>query len=268
MDAAARQDLGIALLDDLVAEGAETLTSEDVRLRLDLSPSAASNLLGRLTRDGFLERVRPGRYAIRGLGVMGTPAAAENLAVAVAAAFGAVPHRIGYRSALDELDLLTHPSRTVQVAAVKRVRLREFSGRTLRVIVEPANKIGVGAIRRGPSWLSSLERALLDAARRPELVGGTAVLVEAIATASPKIDPARLSEYAAALDWGSALRRIGSIADRLEIKGLAGRLEPIATPTADLDLEPKGEKEWSSRDRRWWVRWNRDVDELRAVIDR
>lgn len=261
-----RQDRGIALLDELIAEGSTTLTAEQARTRLGISSQAASNVLRRLVDAGLLERLRPGSYAIRNLGVLGTRTAAEDLAIAVAAALPGIRHRIGYRSALDELGLLTHPARTIQVAVARRVRMESLSGRALRTIIEPASAVHVGAERDGPSWISSPERALLDAAARPELVGGAAVIAEALETAAPKIDPVRMMDLAQKLDWGPALRRIGSIADRLEIGALASSLQPLRIPSADLDLEPKHRRKSLWRDSKWWVRWDREPDELRNSL--
>ncbi len=261
------QDRGLALIDEMLAEGASTIRAEDVRSRLEISPQAASNLLRRLADAGLLERVRPGSYAIRGLGVLGTTSASERLAVAVAAAVPGITHRIGYRSALDELGLLVHPARTVQVAVIRQVRKSSISGRPLRTIIEAPRKIHKGAQRDGPSWISTLERALLDAAARPRLVGGIGVLAEALDTASSKIDPIRLTQLADELTWGAPLRRIGSIVDRLEIEGLSSQLIPLAPPSADIELEPQGPETTRWRDTRWWVRWNYEPHELENVIE-
>jgi predicted transcriptional regulator of viral defense system len=203
---------------------------------------------------------------VRPLGLLGTSAASDDLADAVGVAFSGLEHRIAYRSALDELELLTHPARTIQVAARRRVRLRPLSGRPIKVVVEPLDALMVGAVPCGRSFVSNTERALLDAARRPEIVGRAPTLAEALAVAGPRVDIDRLTEYAGTLGWPSALRRLGSLSDRLEIPGLAGRLEPLSSPTADLDLEPgaTGESVW--RDKRWWVRWHRDAAELEAVL--
>jgi predicted transcriptional regulator of viral defense system len=261
------QDRGISLLDDLVAEGSMTVTAEQARTRLGVSPQAASNVLRRLVDAGLLERLSSGNYAIRNLGVLGTRAAAEDLAIAVAAALPTVEHRIGYRSALDELGLLTHPARTIQIAVARRVRIASLSGRPLRTVLEPASKVHLGAERDGPSWISSLERALLDAAARPDLAGGASVLAEALEAAASRIDPVRLTHLAKELGWGPALRRIGSLADQLQIPGLCLRLAPLRAPTADLDLEPTskgGKSVW--RDSRWWVRWHLEPNELRESL--
>ena len=257
---------GLRLLDELVSVGLTQFTSADVASRLGRSPAATGNLLSRLVRDGLLDRVRRGHYAIRQLGTLGTVAAAENVLLAVSAGFAHVPHRVAYRTALDQLDLLAHPSRTIQVALAKPTRSETLSGRRLAVVQESDAALGVGAKRQDGVCISDLERALLDAAARPDLVGGASVLAEAIAAASSKgVDAGRLMTYARALSWGPALRRIGSIADTLKIAGLAERLEPLAKPTSDIDLEP-GHETSSYRDSKWWVRWDQPPSELQNVV--
>jgi predicted transcriptional regulator of viral defense system len=257
---------GLKLLDELVAEGLMQFTSADAAKRLDRSPAATGNLLARLMRDGLLDRVRRGHYAIRQLGTLGTAAAAENVLLAVAAGLGEVPHRVGYRTALDQLDLLAHPSRSIQVALTKPTRSETLSGRRLTTVQESHAALRVGARKQQGVFISDLERALLDAAARPQLVGGAAVLAEAItAAASRGIDAMRLMSYARALSWGPALRRIGSIADTLNIDPLADRLHALTQPTSDIDLEP-GQESSPYRDSKWWVRWGQPPSELENVV--
>ena len=260
------QNAALVLVDDLTAEGKSHFTFADAVRRARRSPSATANLLRRMAAAGLIDRVRRGHYVVRQLGLLGTRAAAEDVATAVAAAFSGRPHRIAYRTALDELDLIAHPSRTIQVATTGRMRVRNLSGRPLRTIAEQRTAIAVGSVRRGSSWISGLERALLDAAARPRLVGGAGVLAEAVASAGSRVDPARLVHYVAQLGWEAALRRIGSVSDALGIDGLAGRLEARRPPSADLDLEPgmDGASVW--RDSRWRVRWAQSRDELANVV--
>ncbi len=137
------RDRGLRLVDDAVAQGSTTLTSSAVRQRLGLTPQGTSNLLRRLTEEGILERIRPGSYAIRGFGMLGTHAAAESLPVAVAAAFGSTLHRIGYRSALDELELLTHPAN-----CPGGVRTPRAYSVTLRSTAQDGDRAGA----RDPHW--------------------------------------------------------------------------------------------------------------------
>jgi predicted transcriptional regulator of viral defense system len=260
-----RLSTGLRLLDELVSDGLAQFTAADAAMRLGRSPAATGNLLRRLVRDGLLDRVRRGHYAIRQIGTLGTDAAAESVLLAVSAGFAHVPHRVAYRTALDQLDLLAHPSRTIQVALSKPTRSETLSRRPLTVVQESEAALGVGARRQDGVFISDLERSLLDAAARPELVGGAAILAEALGAAASKVDVDQLTRYARELSWGPALRRIGSLADTLRIVGLANRLEPLAKPTSDIDLEP-GNDTSSYRDAKWWVRWEHPPAELQNVV--
>src|ERR1041384_2388077 len=109
-------EAGLQLLNKLAAEGQLQFTAQQAEARLARSPTSTSNLLRRLVRDGLIERVRRGCYAIRHPGMLGTAVAAEDVLLAVAAGFPDTAHRVAYRSALDHLELLVHPSRVIQVA--------------------------------------------------------------------------------------------------------------------------------------------------------
>lgn len=258
--------LGLSLANELIAEERLTFTFEELVQRLGKSKTATANLLKRMEKAGLIDRVRRGRYAVRQLGVLGTSAAAEDVALSVGAALHGLLHRIAYRSALYEHDLVTHPAREIQVAAVRRVRTRMLSGRRLTVVVEPLEKLDVGRIPRGISYISDLHRAVLDAGHRPRLVGGAEVLAEALAAAVRSLDVEILVDYAGRLGYAAALRRLGSLADTLTLRPLAGLLEPIKPISADLDLEPGADEATVWRDKRWRVRWPRSVDEMHAVI--
>jgi predicted transcriptional regulator of viral defense system len=242
-------------LDDRLASGRTTLTSKELREELNLSPRAASNLLTRWRHAGLVDRVARGRYAIRQIGLLGTRASSEDVALAVAALVEGRQHRIACHSALDFHGLLTRPVRTVQIASPHRFASATISGRPLRVIFERPDTVSLGAEPAGhEAAVSNLERALLDAASRPDLVGGYFPLAEALAGSSP--DPSQLLDLAAQLNAGPGLRRIGSLADRLDLGDLAGRLRPLSPPEWDLHLDP-GLKEAHDafRDGHWRIRW-------------
>lgn len=258
----------LRLVDDLVADGKTRFTFAEAVPRTGRSPSATANLLRRMVNAGLVDRVSRGHYVVRQFGVLGTRAAAEDLAVAVAAAFSGQTHRMAYRTALDEHGLITHPARTVYVATPRRTRIHSLSGRPLQAVMEPESAIRVGTEARGPSWVSSLERALLDAAARPKLVGGAPVLAEAMVSAGEDVDAERVTDLARLLGWAAALRRLGSIADALDVEGLAGSLQPLKPPSADLDLEPGLDAARLWRDPRWRVRWAFTLEDLANVARR
>jgi len=84
----------LRLVDDLVADGKTHFTFDEAQQRFGQSPSATGNLLRRMLTAGLIDRVRRGHYVIRQLGVLGTPSVAEEVALAVGAAFAGIPHRM------------------------------------------------------------------------------------------------------------------------------------------------------------------------------
>ena len=254
----------LELLNDVASGGGDTLTAAEVRERLGLSPQAASNLLARAVRDGLLDRVASGTYVLRPIGLLGTRAASEDVALAVAAKFGDEPHRIVYRSALGHHGLLVHPTRAVQVALPRRVKVTRLSGRRLETFIEPAAIIGIGAEPAGRgAAVSSIERALLECADRPRVAGGWSVLAEALGAAS--WDPGRLATLAEELAMGPALRRIGSLAEQLG-QANAAVLRPPPAQAREVALDPQGEPDDPWLDRRWRVRWPVNAGRARDLV--
>ncbi len=255
----------LAILDDLAAEGVEVFASAELRARLGVSPQATSNLLRQLTHAGLVDRAARGHYALRPLGRLGTSAAAEDVALAVGALVAGEPHRLAYRSALDYNDLLTHPARTIQVAAPRRIQVRRLSARRLQIVHEHLDTVRLGAepVAAG-AWVSGHARALLDAAARPDLAGGAATLAEAL-HARPA-DPAQLHELAGELHANAALRRLGSLADTLEIHWLASTLERPG-PGGDIWLEPHAKRHRAWRDSKWGVIYSQPPQELASHFD-
>lgn len=242
-------------LDDRLAVGKTTLTSRELREELGISPRAASNLLARWSKAGLVDRVARGRYAIRQIGLLGTRALSEDVSLAVAALVEGRPHRISHHSALDFHGLLMRPVRTVQISSPHRFSNASISGHPLQAVFERADTVGLGAEPAGNgAVVSNLERTLLDAAARPDLVGGYFPLVEALSSSKARAD--RLLDLAIQLGTGPAIRRLGSLADQLKIGDLAGKLSPLAPPQWDLDLDPEL-KEMSAgfRDETWHIRW-------------
>jgi len=255
------------LLDDLAAAGKEAFTTADVEQLGELSPQAASNMLTRLVGLGLVDRVARGRYVLRPFGALGTRAAAEDIALAVGAVFSRRSHRIAYRSALELHGLLEHPSRSIVLAVGSRPSLRELSGRRVRFVLERPGRIEVGAIPAGHgARVSSVERAILESAARPALAGGIEVVAAALARA--QMDPAELDHIARQLGARSALHRLGSIAETLELDPLKAQLDPLSSVGRVIQLDPEAGNDDGWLDTRWGVEWPFSADELAEVVRR
>lgn len=259
-----RQDV-LNLLDELAATERSRITTAEVREHLAMSDQSASNLMKRLVDAGLLDRVARGSYSPRPLGELGTRAASQDIAIAVAAVFAEEPHRIGFRSALDHHGLLAHPARTIQVAMPRRVKLTRISGRRLQAIHEPAETIAVGSEQAGAgARVSTVERTLLESATRPSLVGGWTVLASALTQAN--LDPLKLIGLARDLDADLALRRIASLSEALRLDRVAESITPPAEDASLLALDPRAPAENPWTDRRWRVRWPVSQREGRELI--
>jgi predicted transcriptional regulator of viral defense system len=259
-----RQDV-IHLLDDLAAEERSRITTAEVRDRLEISEQAASNLMTRLVRAGFLDRVTRGVFAPRPLGRLGTRVASEDIALAVGAAFSGEPHRLAFHSALDHHGLLTHPARTVQVALPRRVKLTRLSGRRLQPIHEALETVGTGTEDAGHgAVVSTVERALIEIAARPALAGGWSTLATALDHADA--DPQKLTALAEQLDAGIALRRVGSLAATHGLEELHAGLQPPAPDAPLVSLDPRAPLEEAWIDMRWRVRWPTSTRHARELV--
>lgn len=231
----------LEFLDRFVAAGRSTFTTAEASEALGLSRQATVNLLGRLVTDGLIERVSRGHYAIRPIGRLGTSAAAEETALAVGAAFASRRHRIAYRSALAQHGLILHPTRAIQVACVDHVRISELSGRPLRVVKELPTIVDVGSIDAGHgARVSDIERALLDAARRTDLIGGLDVASEALEQSASDLDIQVLRTHAQQIGAIPALRRLASIARVRGLDDLAQKmLRGTTIPKSPVPADPK-----------------------------
>lgn len=255
----------IDLIDTLVLEGRNEFTFADANALLGGSSAATANTLRRLGEAGWLDRLTRGKYSIRPLGSLGTSAATDNLTGAVGAAFEGREHRVAYLSALDELGLLSHPVRRVNVACTQQVRFSHVSRRPLRVVIERPETIHLEAEVAATSWRSSLERSLFESALRLDLVGGVDRLAEALAAGAHEAEPKRITRLAAAFGarGRAAERRLASLATALD---LPLGLDPVVeSRQSRIRLDPR-ETNVTWTDDRFRVDWYTAAEELRAVI--
>jgi predicted transcriptional regulator of viral defense system len=255
----------LELIDTLLSEGRDEFTFEDAKAHLGVSPEATANALARLSKNGLVDKLARGHYAIRPFGALGTSAATEDLGFAVGAAFEGREHRIAYLSALSELGVLSHPVRTIYVACTERVRFSTLSRRPLRLVAEKPETIHLEAEAVKNSWRSSLERALFECALRVDLVGSVERLAQAVASGSRDADSARIARLATAFGTRgqAAQRRLASMATTLQLpltlSPEVGKRQPV------IRLDPRDDRiAWT--DTRLWVAWNTTIDELQAIV--
>lgn len=245
----------MTLLDEKAATERFHLTSVEVVEQLGISPQSASNVLSRFVRDGLLDRVSRGHYAIRQIGTFGTKAASQDISLAVGAAFSGELHRISHRSALAHHGLLVHPARLIQVSLVRRVEFRQVSGRSLKPIIESSRTVEIASEPAGnDAFVSTVNRAILECANRPALAGGWNVIAHALY--ADRLDRQGLESLAGELGMIPALRRIASIADAIGFTQGEWGIQMPKTGTRPIHLDPtdtETTRMWL--DSKWRVVW-------------
>jgi predicted transcriptional regulator of viral defense system len=125
-------------------------------------------------------------------------------------------------------------------------------------VIEIEKFLGVGAMEvEHGCRVSDLARTLLDAGRRPDLIGGVDIIGDALKLAD--IDNvAQLVDYANELDGEAALRRLGSIADAIGQSATAEQIRNrLSLPNSPIPVDTSADssvKVWV--DPEWNVAWD------------
>lgn len=177
--------------------------------------------LSRLARAGWIRRVRRGLYLLLPLEARSDRATTvEDSWILARELFS--PCYIGGWSAAEHWGLTEQMFRsvfTVTAAPIRR-RTETIAGATFRLVRTNARRVGVAK----PVWrgaervpVSDREQTLADGLACPDWVGGVRHLAEMLATyrASPEWNPTRLLDSVRAVSSGSALKRLGYLAEVL-----------------------------------------------------
>jgi predicted transcriptional regulator of viral defense system len=147
----------------------------------------------------------------------------------------------------------------------RRAKISHISGRRFQPVLESASTIAIGAQEAGHgAKVSNKERALLESASRPSLVGGWTTLATALNQSS--YDPETLRQLAEQLNAGVALRRIASLADVTGVDDWSAALAPPPSNARLVLLDPQEAEEEPWTDLRWRVRWPTSRQQARELI--
>lgn len=250
----------------MLSRGARSgvITVESATESLGVSGRGAAIALGRLTRAGWLTRIRRGLYYLTPLeGGAGT--VVEDAWVLADAAFA--PCYIGGWTAAQHWGLTEQSFRAtfVGTAATIRTRSQTLLGAEFRLVKVPMARVeSVAPVWRGAVQIrvSSAERTLVDACDDPSWVGGVRHLAEILTryrATSSDAGAGLLAELERRRS-GSAFRRAGYLVERLwpEAVGLiASALK--ARPTGVIRLDPAIPGR-GTMSRRWGLWVNAEVE--------
>ena len=251
-------------LTTFAAKGKGIFTVEQAR-QFWGDPAYTRNVLGRLERGRWLQRLERGTYLIVPLDA-GPDRAWSKSALALAPHL-VDPAAVAYASALHHWHLTEEAPRTVFVQSTSRKhrREKEVLGIPYRFVTVVESKffgVVTQPVDGQPVPVTDLEKSLVDAADRPDLSGGIVQLAQALSVALHRLDWRRLEAYLDRWPTGSPAKRIGYLVESLELplSDREGRLRRWRRSLSSgiVDLEPGHSGSDGRIVTRWRLRVNAD----------
>ncbi len=210
------------LLNALSAAGKTVFNVEDAQAAANGQSANLPRLLSGLTRKRWLLRLERGKYLILPLsaGMEGLYTAHEF----VLASRLVEPYAIGYWSALHYhgfTEQLPHSVTVISPVRRRDVAIEELGFRCQFVVVAPERFFGLVTvlIDDQPVVITDPARTVVDCLDRLDLCGGIVEAAKGLAGYARRTDaqPARLAEYATRLDNQAVAKRLGYLAEHLEL---------------------------------------------------
>jgi predicted transcriptional regulator of viral defense system len=204
-------------LSRLAAEGKDIFSIAEARTYWS-TPAYTANVLSRLVRKGWLERLDRGVYML--LPLAAGPERAWTESGLVIAPHLIQPAAVAYWSALHYWHMTEQLPQTVFVQSTRRKQPVEVLGMHFRFITVKEEYF-FGVIRRTldgkPIHVTNREKTLLDAAARPDLSGGIVQLAQALRAAHSDIDWPQLDGYLVRWGGGAVVKRLGYLLETLAL---------------------------------------------------
>ncbi|OIO09345.1 MAG: hypothetical protein AUJ52_06620 [Elusimicrobia bacterium CG1_02_63_36] len=204
------------------------ITIKDIVKRLRCTRNYAYWLAHNLEAKGWLEAIVPGTFLL--IGAERGPKGVPEMNPYVIARVLPKPYFFAYRWACLHHGLTAQVPTLVHVALARPKRPIEIKNARFEFInLTPKRMFGFMETEKSGEKLnvSDLERTVLDAIDRPELVGGIEAAAEAVFQAGKQIEFAKLLDYLRRFDDSALARRLGYLCELLKVplpKNLSGYL--------------------------------------------
>lgn len=246
------------------------VTVEDIVKRLRCTRNFAYWLAHKLQKKGWLETLVPGTYLLIGAdrGPKGVPDMNDKVAARVfptpyfyAYAWSCLHHGLATQVPTTIRVALRRPKRPIELKNV-RYEFIEISERRMfgyEESVEVGERINV----------SDLERTILDAIDRPDLVGGIEVSAQAVFHGGRKMDHRKILDYLRRFDDSALARRFGYLCEVLKVPLPEYLKRYLASQTKRLPAFLGSPGRWGRDgrlDKRWSLLINVGQEELLGEV--
>ncbi len=233
---------GRAKLAAVVRSAGDVILTEHVAKELRVPRQRASKILARWTAQGWLRRVGPGAYVAASLDSLGEEHVLDDPWILVPALFD--PAYIGGRTAAEYWDLTEQLFRDIVVITAQPVRkktlLRHGASFSLKH-KDQASLFGTKSVWRHQTkvQVSDVHRTIIDMLDDPALGGGIQHVTDCLSAYARRDDRDfnKLIDYAVRLGNGAVFKRLGFLAQHLEISDfpVEGCLAQLTAGKSKLD---------------------------------
>ncbi len=254
------------IIDIFVASEKTTVGADDIVAALPMTRPAANQILSRLRRKGWLQRIKRGVYVPVPLGATSPEPVIEDAWPLAMSLFS--PCYISGWTAAEYWDLTEQIFNTVAVVTASPQRRQEQTHGGVAFytrLVKPALMFGTKRVWRGSQTIEVADphRLMIDILDVPQLGGGGRHAFDVVRAywKSKHANPGKLLEYAERYGRGTVFKRLGFIAERfgnVSDSWIEACQQGVTTGISKLD--PSG----SSRGiitTRWNLRINIPVEE-------
>lgn len=199
------------------------------------------NLLDSLVRKKWILKIRKGIYLIAPFEAGELGADSFTVHSFVIASVLAEPYYVGYRSALNHHGLTDRTPPAVYVATTKPIHSRRILDAEYRFVTIPRKKLfGIEEveIEKREVKISSREKTIVDCLDHPEHSGGIEEVAKALHLARDEVDAAKLVDFSRRLGNNAVIKRLGYIAETLELGKISRRLLGIEIRKGYSLLDP------------------------------
>ncbi len=249
------------ILSSLSYRGKTIFTADDLR-GFTAHPK---NLLDGLSRKKWLLKIRKGVYAIVPFEAGEPGSASYTLHNFVIASFLVEPYYIGYWSALNHYGLTDQTPPAVYVATTRPRNSRTILDTRFRFVTIPKRKMfdtNEIEIERRKVRISSREKTIVDCLDHPEHCGGVEEVAKAVYFAREEIECKKLVELAQRIGNNAVLKRLGYIAEMLQLDECSTVLSSRPLNSGYSKLDPTLPARGKIRER-WKLIANIPIDSAR-----
>ncbi len=243
---------------------------KDIVKRLRCTRNYAYQVAHNLQMKGWLESVVPGTFLL--IGADRGPKGVPDMNDLVIARVLPRPYFFAYRWACLHHGLTTQVPPVIPIALSRPKRPIEIKNTRFEFIeLSPKRMFGYEETEKSGEKInvSDLERTVLDAIDRPELVGGIEAAAQAVFHAGKKLDFRKLLDYLRRFDDSALARRLGYLCEVLKVALPGYMRDYLAAQAKRLPAYLGTPRRWGKEgelNKRWRLVVNVGQDELLGEV--